>query len=192
MCPTVLGRLETRTFTLIGPAIIGTVLSIVTGNEGYIVLIGVYLMEGTVLDIAVYPTLIKWQPPWLTFVLAVVEFAILYVLALVLKVGLTHLDAVWFFWLSWTVAIWTKVAILPIVSLSWIENAGEFRQTGWSVPPEVEPLPLLALLAPSQPGLLAREFSTVSEIPAELRNLPAPSGVHQRPPAVGARGRGDG
>ena len=165
MCPTVLGRLETRTFTLALPAILGTILSIVTGNEGFIVLIGVYLLMGTVLDIAVYPFLIKWQPPWLTFVLAIVEFVILYVLALVLKVGLTHVEAVWFFWVSWTLANWTKVVILPIVSLSWIEDAGELRSTGWSVPPEVEPLPLIALTAPKQPGALAREFSTISEIP---------------------------
>jgi hypothetical protein len=185
MCPTILGRLETRTYILIIPAIIGAVLSIVTGVPGYIVLIGVYLLLGTVLDIAIYPMLIKWQPPWLTFVLAIFEFVVLYVLAMVLKIGLTHLDAVWFYWLSWVVAIWSKVVILPIVSLSWIENAGEFRITGWSVPPEIEPLPLVASVAPTEPGRLAREFSTIGEVPAELRGLPAPSGVHVRPTGLG-------
>jgi len=189
MCPTVLGRLETRTFVLALPAVVGAILSIATGNEGFIVLIGVYLLMGTVLDIGVYPLVIKWQPPWLTFVLAIVEFVILYVLAMVLKVGLTHLDAVWFYWLSWTLAIWSKVVILPIVSLSWIENAGELRITGWSVPPEIEPLPLLASVAPTQPGELAREFSTIGEIPAGLRDVPPPSGVHVRPAGLGS-GRG--
>ena len=77
--------------------------------------------------------------------------------------------------------------ILPILSLSWIENAGEFRQTGWSVPPEIEPMPLLAAEPERAPGeiRLVREFSSVNQIPDELRNVPAPSGVHQAPPRVG-------
>ena len=144
MCPTILGRIETRTFILIGPAILGAILSLLTGNEGFIVIIGIFLLQGVVLDVFFYPYVIKWQPPWLTFVLAVGEFVITYTLAQILDVGLKPIDALWWFWLAWTLAIWTKVVILPIVSLSWIENAGEFRQTGWSVPPEVEPMPLLA------------------------------------------------
>jgi hypothetical protein len=187
MCPTILGRIETRTFILIGPAILGTILALLTGNEGFIVIIGIFLLQGVVLDVLFYPYVIKWQPPWLTFVLAVGEFVITYTLAQILEVGLKPIDAVWWFWLAWTLAIWTKVVILPILSLSWIENAGEFRQTGWSVPPEVEPMPLLAAAPASAPGeiRLVREFSSVNQIPAELRNVPAPSGVHQAPPRVG-------
>jgi hypothetical protein len=160
---------------------------LLTGNEGFIVIIGIFLLQGVVLDIFFYPYVIKWQPPWLTFVLAVGEFVITYTLAQILEVGLQPIDAVWFFWLSWTLAIWTKIVILPIISLSWIENAGEFRVTGWSVPPEVEPMPLLAAEPTAAPGeiRLVREFSSVNQIPAELRNLPAPSGVHQAPPRVG-------
>jgi hypothetical protein len=187
MCPTILGRIETRTFILIGPAILGTILSLLTGNEGFIVIIGIFLLQGVVLDIFFYPYVIKWQPPWLTFTIAVGEFVIVYTLAQILKVGLKPVDALWFFWLSWTIAIWTKIVILPILSLSWIENAGEFRITGWSVPPEVEPMPVLAAETPAEPGQirLVREFSAVNQIPDELRNLPAPSGVHQAPPRVG-------
>src|SRR4029450_4345152 len=150
--PTILGRIETRTFILIVPAILGAVLSIVTGNEGFIVVIGISLLQGVVLDVFFYPYVIKWQPPWLTFVLAVGEFVITYTLAQVLDVGLKPLDALWVFWVGWTLAIWTKVVILPILSLSWIENAGEFRQTGWSVPPEVEPMPILAAEPSRAPG----------------------------------------
>jgi hypothetical protein len=181
MCPTPLGRVETRAFILIGPAILATVLSLVTGNEGWIVLIGVYLLLGVALDLAVYSLVIKWQPPWLTFVLGVGEFVLLYLLAQVLDIPLKPIDAVWFFWVSWTLAVWTRIVILPIMFLAWIENGGEFRATGWSIAPEYVPLPIVAAPQGGAPGALLREFSTVNEVPAELRRVPSPSGVHRVP-----------
>src|SRR5436305_15200269 len=108
MCPTNLGRVETRTAILIGPAIAGAILSLISGNEGFIVLIGVYLLMGVALDTTLYPLLIKWQPPWLTGVLALGEFVILYVLGQVLKVGLSPLEAILLYWVSWVVAVSTR------------------------------------------------------------------------------------
>ena len=188
MCPTVLGRVQTRWAILIIPAIIAAIVSLITSNEGYSVLIGEYFVLGVALDTAFYPYIITWQPPWLTFVLAIGEFVLVYILAHVLKVGLTNVEAVVEFWLAWIIAIWTKVAILPLLSLSWIENAGEFRQTGWSVAPEYQPLAITVFTPPSEgsgPPPLAREFSSVRELPAELRNLPSPSGVRKIPTAAG-------
>jgi hypothetical protein len=188
MCPTVLGRIQTRVAILVGPAILGTILSIATGKAGFIVLIGLLLLLGVTLDVAFYPFVIKWQPPWLTFLLGVNEFVLLYLLAHFLNLGgISDVQAVWFYWVSWSMAIVTKVVILPIISLTWIESGGEFRRTGWSIPVEREPLPLLVAM-PTEPGqaapALAREFSTVREIPEELRNVPSPSGVHRIPHGV--------
>jgi hypothetical protein len=188
MCPTVLGRIETRTIILLPGAILGAILSILTNNEGFIVLIGIYLLMGVTLDIAFYPYVIRWQPPWLTFVLAVGEFVILYVLAHVLKVGLSNIDAVWFYWVTWTMAVWTKIVVLPLFSLSWIENGGEFRFTGWSTSPELLPTPVSVIgaqEAASGPPPLAIEFSSVKGVPEELRKLPPPSGVRRVPLDLG-------
>jgi hypothetical protein len=102
----------------------------------------------------------------------------------VLKVGLTNVEAVAEYWVVWVIAIWTKVVILPLLSLSWIENAGEFRSTDWSVRPEYQPLPINVFTEPEPgagPPALARAFSSVIELPPELRNLPSPSGVHRIP-----------
>ena len=66
MCPTVLGRVQTRLAILAGPALLGALLSLVSGNEGFVVLIGVYLLLGVALDTGFYPFVIRWQPPWLT------------------------------------------------------------------------------------------------------------------------------
>jgi len=188
VCPTTLGRVQTRWATIILPAVIAAIISIATRNAGWIVLIGVYFILGVALDSAFYPFIIRWQPPWLTFTLAVGEFILVYVLAHVLKVGLTNVEAVLLYWGAWILAIWTKVAILPLISLSWIENAGEFRQTGWSVPPDYQPLALTAFTPPmesSGPPPLARAFSSVNELPQGLRSLPSPSAVHEVPTPTG-------
>jgi hypothetical protein len=187
MCPTVLGRIQTRVAILVGPAVIGTILSIATGKAGWIVLIGVYLVMGTALDIGFYPFIIRWQPPWLTFVLALGEFVILYVLSQVLKIGLSPVEAIVWYWASWVVAITTKIVILPILSLGWIENAGEFRTTGWAIAPDQEPVPASAVAAvPAEPPPLAQEFSAVREIPDELRAVPSPSSMQAVPAEVRA------
>jgi hypothetical protein len=187
MCPTVLGRVQTRWAILIIPAIIWTIVSLITGNPSYIVLIGLYFVIGVALDTAFYPFIIRWQPPWLTFTLAVGEFILVYLAANVLK-GI-HFQSHWIpvavYWITWVIAIWTKVVILPLLSLSWIENAGEFRSTDWSVAPEYLPLPVQPFtpeLATGGPPALARKFSAaVIEIPEELRRAPSPSGVFQIP-----------
>jgi hypothetical protein len=185
MCPTVYGRVQTRWSILIMPAIIATIISLITQNPGWIILIGIYFVIGVGLDTLFYPFIIRWQPPWLTFTLAVGEFVIVYVVGKVLHVSLTPLEAILLYWGAWWMAIWTKVVILPLISLSWIEDAGEFRSTAWSVSPSFVPLPITAF--PAQPSTggppsLARKFSAaVIEIPEELRRAPSPSGVSKIP-----------
>jgi hypothetical protein len=183
MCPSVLGRVETRTAILIGPAILAALLWLLADEEGYLVLLGIYYLIGVALDTTVYPQIIKWQPPWLTFVLGAGEFVIVYVLGRILEVPLEPVEAIVFYWVAWTMAVWTRIVILPIVSLTWIESGGEFRRTGWSVTPESEPMPVLAATQarPAGAGGLVREFSTVNQVPDDLARVPAPSGVHERP-----------
>lgn len=183
MCPTILGRLETRVAILTGPAILGLILSLVTRNPGWIVAIGVLLLLGVALDILLYSWIIRWQPPWLTGVLAVGEFVLLFILLNVLQVPLGPWAATIFYWVSWVIAIATRIVVLPLVSLSWIENGGEFRAVGWSIPPELEPVPVIAIPEPERPGVLVRQFSAVHQVPEDIRNLPSPSGAHRIPRA---------
>jgi hypothetical protein len=181
MCPTHLGRVETRTFTLIGPAILATIISLVTHNEGWIVAIGIYYLMGVALDLTVYSRFITWQPPWLTFVLAIFEFVLLFILLKVLEpghapfgtpsdeaiVGRDDWRPILLYWVSWVIADWTKIVVLPLVSLSWVENGGELRQTGWTIAPQYQPLPMI-VAPPAESGRLVRELSGAIDV-ADLR-----------------------
>lgn len=184
MCPTPIGRVHTRVATiLMGPAVLGLILTLVTGQLDWIVLIGVYLLLGVFLDSAIYPLVLKYQPPWMTGVLALAEYGLLLAVTQYLEgfPNISVLEATIFYWVSYILAISLKIAILPIISLTYIESAGEFRRIEWSVPASQVSLPVLASAAEARrgPGALVRAASGVHSKPLEA--LPAPSGVHAAP-----------
>src|SRR3954467_2382146 len=115
MCPTPTGRIHTRTATIVLPALLGLILSLISGHWDWLALIGVYYLLGVFLDTAVYSWLLKYQPPFVAVVLALSEFGLLLVLAGILnnaKGGLSHIsipEAAIFFWASWSLAALTKI-----------------------------------------------------------------------------------
>jgi hypothetical protein len=188
MCPTPIGRLHTRVaIWILGPFLVGVIFSLVSGHIDWLVLAGIYLMLGVFLDSAIYPWLLKWQPPWMGGVLALAEFGLLLVLAGILNDktgGLADISiggAIVFYWICWIAASLAKIVVLPIASLTYVESAAEFRRAAWSVPPPLEPLPILASSeeAKAGPGPVIREASGVHARP--LEPLPSPSGVHKLP-----------
>ena len=118
------------------------------------------------------------------------EFVIVYVLGRILEVPLEPVEAIVFYWVAWTMAVWTRIVILPIVSLTWIESGGEFRRTGWSHPAEHGAAAGVAALQdrPVGEGGLCASSPRCTRSRRSSPNLPAPSGVHQVPrqPALGA------
>src|SRR3954451_5986280 len=189
MCPTVIGRIHTRvSIILLGPAVIGLIFTLVSGHLDWIVLVGVYLMLGIFLDTAIYPWLLKWQPPWVGALLAIGEFGLLLVLAGILNDktgGLSNIsigEAFCFYWLCWVTPSIIKIVVLPIANLTYAEPAGEFRHVAWSVPPPLEPLPILASgeEATAGPGPVIGRASGAPRNP--LEPLPIQSGAHRLPP----------
>jgi hypothetical protein len=148
MCPTTLGRIQTRGCIIIGPALLSVVLWLITGSPAWPELILIYLAQGWALDTTLYARVIRWQPPWLTGVLGVGEFVVVYVLAHALRLQISNVDAVWFYWVSWTLAVWTRIAVLPLLRLTWLEDGGEFRRIRWTVPADRELPPATSEPAP--------------------------------------------
>jgi hypothetical protein len=193
MCPTPTGRIHTRTATIILPALFGLIVSLVTGHFDWLALIGIYYVQGILLDTTIYAWLFRFQPPWMTFVLAVAELGILLVVSQIIGneagSGLSNIqigEAIIFYWIAWILAIpITKVVLLPLISLTYLESAGEIRRIEWSIPESQVPLPVLASSAEAKrgPGPVVREASGVHAKP--LPNLPSPSGVHRLPPQPG-------
>ena len=193
MCPTPTGRIHTRTATIFLPALLGLIISLITGHWDWLVLVGIYYVMGIFLDTAVYSWLFRFQPPWMTFVLGVVELGFLLALSqLIARTddgGLENVqvwEAVVFYIAAWILAIpITKVVLLPLISLTYLESAGEIRRTEWSIPESQVPLPVLASGAEAKrgPGPVVREASGLHAKP--LPQLPSPSGVHRLPPQPG-------
>jgi len=198
MCPTPTGRIHTRTATIFLPALFGLIVSLVTGHFDWLALIGIYYVQGIFLDTCVYSWLFRFQPPWMTFVLGVAELGILLVISQIIGntagSGLTNVgigEAIIFYWIAWILAIpITKVVLLPLISLTYLESAGEIRRIEWSIPESQVPLPVLASGAEAKrgPGPVVREASGVHAKP--LPQLPSPSGVHRLPPQPGQASAG--
>src|SRR5215212_8618866 len=194
MCPTPTGRVHTRVTTiLLGPAVLGLIITLVTGHLDWIVLVGVYLLIGVFLDTAVYSWMLRYQPPWMSFVLALAEWGFLLAVTQWLEgfPNATVLEASIFYWACWVTAATIKIVVLPIMSLTYLESAGEFRHIAWSLPPQqvAVTLPASAEEARRGPGELVRAASGAHPIP--LKPLPAPSGVINIPPEMQRAGRSE-
>jgi hypothetical protein len=187
MCPTTIGRIHTRVFTIFGPFLLGGILSLITGELDWIVIIGIYLLMGTFLDTVIYPLILKWQPPWMTGILATAELGLLLVLIGILsetaggEIDVPIWQAVLFYIGAFILASIIRIVILPIFALTYIESAAEIRRNEWSVPPQQVAVPVLASASEARagPGPLVRSVSGVHAKP--LEQLPAPSGVHAVP-----------
>jgi hypothetical protein len=167
VCPTPIGRLHTRVATIVLPALLGLAISLLTGNADWIALIGLYLLLGVALDALVYSWALRYQPPWMTFVLALVELGLLLVLA---RRGghlsTEHRDAIAFYAGAWILAIFTKIVLLPNFAITYLESAGEFRSTEWSIPPSREPTPIFGAGGGTGAAAVTVAATAVDDAPA--------------------------
>ncbi|MEP7198622.1 MAG: hypothetical protein ABI874_02285 [Chloroflexota bacterium] len=130
MCFTLIGRLQTRLFSLIWPLVVTALFASTLRERGYWFMFAVMVVVAFALDLGVYGWALRYQPRWLTIALGVAEFFVIQFVAAALptlKVLLTVGEAATFYVVAWLGAWVTMQMVLPLLWPRWAENGGECR-----------------------------------------------------------------
>jgi hypothetical protein len=85
------------------------------------------------------------------------------------RLDVSNVEAIWIYWVSWGLATSTRIVVLPLLRVTWLEDGGEFRSIRWVVPPirergettsEAAAEPEFAVVALSRPPLGATIIAT--------------------------------
>lgn len=127
MCFSLAGRLQTRAVALLHALILAILFAGANWNLSYFTMFFWMVGMAFVLDLFVYSRWIGYQPRWLTIVLGVFEFFLLFILV----PGPKDLgQMLGFYLLAWLAGWLTLEILLPLAWPRWAEDAGEFRQLG--------------------------------------------------------------
>ena len=77
MCFTVMGRVQTRLYSLVWPLALTIVFGIVSQSGDYWTMFALMALTGFALDAFIYPRFIGYQGRWLTVALGVVEYMVI-------------------------------------------------------------------------------------------------------------------
>ena len=166
MSYTLRGRIETRLAAAVLPVVVATVLSPLLHKWWPLELVGLMLVIGLALDVALYHRLLPYQPGWTAVPLGLLELSLVMVAANALELNAPLRPALAFFAGSWLVLQLLAHAGLPLARLSWPEDGGELGRPG------------LALSATAPLAALVILGTAWAVEPPTVR---LPGGVHQGP-----------
>jgi hypothetical protein len=128
MCFTLIGRLQTRFYSLLWPLAMTVLFAAVGRSPDYWTLFALMVLVGFALDVFVYPRLIGYQPRWLTIALGAVELLVIRLvagLAPFFSVHLSDARAALFYACAW-LGVWvTTQVVFPLLWPRWAEEGGE-------------------------------------------------------------------
>lgn len=179
MCPTLLGRWHAR-LAMVAPAALAALLALWAGADGaWMVLAGLWLVLGAAVDAAVYRPLVRWQPGALTFAMGLAEWLLLAGVAHAVRLGIGIVPLTVAYGCAWLVGHAVRVAVLPVVFVTRLEEGGEVGRPRWWIPAGQHVRPP----APDRGAPLPPRLSGVWTRPAgDGRPLPPPSDVGPIPP----------
>lgn len=179
MCPTLLARLQTRLATLALPALVACAWGLATRDAAWPAFVGLMLVCGAALDACVYRPLVRWQPAWLGAAMAVFEWAFVVGVTEMLGFPRGGVATSLAYWAAWAAAQAVRVALLPVLFVTRLEEGGELGRSRWWIPDGQR-----ALAAPPGDGeALPDRLSSVWARPAHDDGpLRAPSHIAPIPP----------
>ena len=145
MSYTLRGRIETRLASALLPILVAAVLSPILHKWWPLELVGLMLLIGLVLDVAVYHPLLPYQPAWAAVPLGLLELGLTIAAARALELGAPLRPALVFFAATWVIAQVLAHAALPLLHLTWPEDGGELGRGGVGLS-AAAPVALLAVL----------------------------------------------
>jgi hypothetical protein len=130
MSYTLRGRIESRLAAVVIPFLAACVATYLLEAWWPLELVGVMLVAGLILDVALYDRVFAYQPGWLALPLGALELLATMVLVRWLDIAAPLEPAVWFFVGSWLVTQVLGHAGLPLLRLSYAEDGGELGEVG--------------------------------------------------------------
>lgn len=145
MSYTLRGRIETRLAGALPTVLVAAALSPVLHKWWPLELVGLMLLIGLVLDVAVYHPLLPYQPGWAAVPLGLLELGLTVAAAQRLDLGAPLRPALLLFGATWLFTQLLAHAGLPLLRLTWPEDGGELGHAGLGLS-AAAPLALLAVL----------------------------------------------
>lgn len=123
MVATLKGRLQTKLVTYVLLALV-TAWFAWTGGEVYLYMFLIAAAVGLVLE-TIWGIFITWQPGWLTFLFAGIEFLVIANVAAWLGMSLPMMSALRYYLVAWALIQLFLLYVLPIWRMSWNDNGAE-------------------------------------------------------------------
>lgn len=130
MSYTLRGRIESRLAAALLPTVVAAVAAIAVGKWWPLVLAGIMVAVGLLLDVAVYDRILDYQPAWVAVPLGLLELGAVMGLALAFDVGAPLRPALGLFAGAWFVAQLLGHAGFPVARLTYGEDGGELGRLG--------------------------------------------------------------
>jgi hypothetical protein len=132
MSYTLRGRVDSRLFAALGPAVAAAILALAIHRWWPIELAALMVGIGLALDVLVYDRVFDYQSGWVALPLGALELGLVMAAAEVVHVRAPLGPAIAFFWAAWLSAQLLGHAGLPWLRLTYAEDGGELGRTGAS------------------------------------------------------------
>lgn len=123
MTPTLAGRLQTKAATYAILAVVAGVFALWQGPI-FLVMAAIAVLVGLALE-ALWGALVSYQPGWMTLLFSLIEFEIIFLIGVLLRLDMTFGQALTFYLAMWIPIQLFLLYLLPVIVPRWAENGTE-------------------------------------------------------------------